>query len=69
MRRTVDNYRRQDTSWTKAAEKAGAQTERTALRVAPAKHERADMEYGTGVVKITPAHDQNDEESAQKTAN
>lgn len=28
--------------------------------------EHADMEYGTGVVKITPAHDQNDFEVAQR---
>jgi len=56
MGRTVNYHRRQDTSWTKAAERAGVQTERTALHVAPAEDEPART-------------DNTDEESAQKTAN
>jgi len=55
MGRTVENYRRQDTSWTKAAERAGVQTERTALHVVPAEDEPART-------------DNTDEESAQKTS-
>lgn len=55
MGRTVTNSRRQDVSWTKAAERAGVQTERTALHVVPAEDEPART-------------DNTDEESAQKTA-
>lgn len=55
MERTVNNYRRQDVSWTKAAERTGVQTERAALHVAPAEDESART-------------DNTDEESAQKTA-
>lgn len=55
MGRTITDRRRQDVSWTKAAERAGVQTERAAIHVVPAEDESART-------------DNTEEESAQKTA-
>ena len=40
----INNYRRKDVSWTKAAERTGVQTERAVLHVAPTEDESADTD-------------------------
>ena len=40
----LDNYRREDVSWAKAAERTGVQTERAVLHVAPTEDESANTD-------------------------
>ena len=45
---TITERRRQDVSWTKAAQRAGVQTERAAIHVVPTEDESADTDDTEG---------------------